>query len=191
MRKKLLSMLALFLIAVMGAKAQSGDASMLETPLTFEVKTAGTINSTYPQGQYTLNGGEKKAVPNKLTVQAGDILQYYGNGKSLDKAIRFNGSTSTAEVYVYGNVMSLIDEFGFSANTKLTHEQAFQDLFNRMKIFNHPDASKKLVLPATTLTEECYQRMFVGCASLTTAPSYLLQHWQKVVIDLCSVNALI
>ena len=170
-------MLALLLMAVMGAKAQSGDATMLATPLTIEVKTGGTLQMG-TKCQYTLNGGDKQTFTanSKITVQAGDILQFYGIGTSTQKyeenGFRYGGST--AEIYVYGNVMSLVDEFNFPTATTLTKEKAFQRVFGRMKIFNHPDASKKIVLPATTLTEGCYRAMFDGCTNLTTSPVELL-----------------
>ena len=180
MRKKLLSMLALLLMAVMGAKAQSGDASMLETPLTFEAITGGSIYIIRPQGQkYTVNGGDKQTAPTNgnnyaIAVNAGDIVQFYGSGTSIQSYEKkgFWLSDET-EVYVYGNVMSLIDEENFSTNTTLTAERCFWQLFyyisNRPnKIYNHP--TKKLLLPATTLTTQCYYEMFRECPKLTTAP---------------------
>ena len=106
MRKRLLSMLALLLMAVMGAKAQSGDATMLATPLTIEVKTGGTLQMG-TKCQYTLNGGDKQTFTanSKITVQAGE----YYNGVFK---IKQDGSLSLT-YYSPDSKYGQIEEFGY------------------------------------------------------------------------------
>ena len=71
-----------------------------------------------------------------------------------------------------GNVMSLLYGDNFKGKTTLEHEGQFTCLFSdydgekTCKIVN----AKNLSLPATTLANACYVRMFNGCTSLTTAP---------------------
>lgn len=171
MRKKLLSFFALLLLAVTGAWA---DASMLETPLTLEAKTAGTIVVQSPKSgmQYTLNGGAKTAMTGdeySITVAVGDKVQFYGNGTSITSYDGTTISGGTADCYIYGNIMSLVDENSYFSATALTDIYAFAWLFNaNTHLYSHD--TKKLVLPATTLAESCYEQMFYGCTSLTTAP---------------------
>ena len=69
-----------------------------------------------------------------------------------------------------GNVMSLLygssfvgTETTFPGTT--THQ--FDKLFSASSITN----AKKLLLPATTLTNYCYYQMFLGCTALTSAPA--------------------
>ncbi|MBR0166524.1 MAG: hypothetical protein IJQ13_06575, partial [Prevotella sp.] len=53
--------------------------------------------------------------------------------------------------------------------TELTDDHTFRELFkDNTFIRNHPE--KELLLPATTLTANCYRSMFEGCTALTKAP---------------------
>ena len=151
------------------------------TPLTLKAITAGTIVVKNPQAgmKYSLNGGAKQAVTtDAITVAVGDKVQFYGNGTSItayysndyiDNDTKITGGT--AEVKVYGNIMSLVDETGFATNTTLTAENTFAYLFNgNAQLTDISD----LQMPATTLAEACYYNMFNGCTGLTTVPEKLL-----------------
>ena len=170
MRKtRLLSILALLLVAATGAWAQVG------TPLTLEAKTAGTIQVENPQNRmkYSKNGGAKTVMTTTQTiiinVAVGDKVQFYGDGTSIPQ---YNGTHiegGDAECYIYGNIMSLVDENGFATATALSEQLTFNALFyGNENLYNHP--TNKLVLPATTLTEYCYYSMFAACRSMTSAP---------------------
>lgn len=143
----------------------------LSTPLTLEALTAGTIIVSSPQAgmQYSLNGGAKTAVPDgtPIDVAVGDKVAFYGNGTSITS---YNGTKikgGTAQLKVYGNIMSLVDETNFATNITLTATNTFYMLFQYNEKLT--DASD-LLLPATTLTGYCYYDMFQGCTSLTAAP---------------------
>ena len=101
-----------------------------------------------------------------INVSTGNKVAFYGTAeKYLDTTI----SGGTAQCYIYGNIMSLINATDFASATALTEQAAFQRLFNENTcLLSHP--SKKLVLPAITLTNNCYTNMFYGCTGLTTAP---------------------
>lgn len=72
---------------------------------------------------------------------------------------------------VGGNIMSLLYGSSFTGREttfKSTNGYVFDSLFSGMnRILT--DASK-LLLPATTLTTSCYNRMFYNCLALRTAP---------------------
>ena len=145
---------------------------MLAVPLTLEVTTAGTIIVDYPRSgmQYSLNGGARTDVPNggainNSDLNVGDKVEFYGTASSYYNTNIKGGS---AEVKVYGNIMSLVDKDNFATiyNT-LPADNTFRSLFSDNNKLT--DASG-LLLPATTLTDYCYQSMFYGCTSLTTAP---------------------
>ena len=142
----------------------------LATPLTMEALTAGTIVVSNPKSgmQYSLNGGTKTAVSGDITVAIGDKVAFYGNGTSISKYSGTEIAGGTAEVKVYGNIMSLIDEKGFANNKTIPSEtQVFPYLFlGNAKL---KDASG-LLLPATTLYRKCYEGMFRDCSSLTNVP---------------------
>ena len=68
--------------------------------------------------------------------------------------------------------MSLIDSDGYATLTELTKSYTFTGLFsgnsNYSSMENHP--YKDIMLPATTLTANCYKEMFFNCERLTRAP---------------------
>ena len=88
---------------------------------------------------------------------------------------------SDIEFNVYGNIMSLLYNDDFLNEYEIS-EFAFRNLFfdiyngywtgddlNQCFLVN----AKDLILPATTLANYCYDSMFSGCTSLTTAPELL------------------
>lgn len=76
--------------------------------------------------------------------------------------------SATGNFDASGNIMSLLYGDNFINQTDLTGKySAFYSLFyNCNKLIN----AENLILPATTLEEECYQIMFSRCTSLITAP---------------------
>ena len=162
----------------LGWKMTSGD-NMLTTPLTLEAKTDGTIHIVEPTVgmKYKKNTDDKEIISTTddidINVSAGDKVQFFGNGTSItsysDDSHDTRISNGTAECYIYGNIMSLVNESGFASATSVS-ANAFACLFNpNYLLYNHP--TKRLVLPATTLADNCYSGMFFGCMSLTVAPA--------------------
>ena len=99
------------------------------------------------------------SVGNKIMFKASSLTpsSSYGIG-------RFSGSS---QFDVEGNVMSLLYGDNFSGQTSLSgKDYAFKHLFSGSSVV---DASA-LILPATTLANECYSYMFNGCSGLTVAP---------------------
>ena len=142
----------------------------LSTPLTLEATTDGTIKVNNPKDgmKYSKNGGAKTAVTTTaISVNVGDKVAFYGNGTSITS---YSGTTiadGSASCIVYGNIMSLVNETDYASATTLTSNDAFASLFySNTKL---TDASN-LILPATTLTDFCYYRMFYNCSNLTAAP---------------------
>ena len=150
-------------------------AVSLATPLTIEAITAGTVVVNNPKDgmQYSLNGDEKTAVTYAITVAAGDKVAFYGNGTNLTvyDGTKIGGSGDGFTCKVYGNIMSLVDEEGYETATTLPSAQyVFYYLFNGNTSLT--DASE-LLLPATTLANNCYTGMFSACVNLTAGPAEL------------------
>ena len=153
--------------------------SIEETPLTFEAVEAGTIQVIY-QGDlkiskpitYTKNGVSTSiTATTDIAVAAGDVVSFSSeNSRVNDDATGWLNILADHKIYVYGNVMSLInDEGDFSKDKTISGDYALAGLFDGNKsLYNHPE--KKLLLPATTLSASCYYKMFYNCTSLTTAP---------------------
>ena len=155
----------------------------LKEPLTFKITSDGYINWRASKSsidaaiEYKLNYGDwvkiysnTGASAPKINVVAGDKIQFRGNnvthGSSSSYYNTFYGSTAGFEID--GNIMSLINSTDFSALTTLKWAYTFYGLFSGC---NGLTSAENLVLPATTLAESCYRRMFYGCSSLTTAPA--------------------
>ena len=182
----------------------------LKTPLTFEAKEAGAIVGVFvfegthtTQLQYKLNDGAwtDYRLNDEITLEnIGDKVSFRGDnhGTEGDGLDRFS---CTAPCYIYGNVMSLLYKENFATATTLPRNYIFYGLLSGnedylMPIYSHP--TKDVLLPATTLTEQCYRLMFAysclsrapelpaetlsnqcygnmfeGCTSLTSAPATL------------------
>ena len=100
----------------------------------------------------------------KIFVSNGDKIKFKGDNES------YNGNWLIEDYYlpftVEGNIMSLIDSEGFATATTLTSANTFSSFFSSSDC----TSAENLVLPATTLTDNCYQNMFANCELLTKAP---------------------
>ena len=155
-------------------------------PLTFNILSAGTINWVASSSdiaktiEYKLNDSNNwtsitsntgESAPT-ITVKAGDKIQFRGNNAQCGGNDRwtvlynsFSGSTAWFELE--GNIMSLIYGDDFKNNSTISSAYTFTGLFSECV---NLVSAENLILPATTLTDYCYQDMFQGCTSLTTAP---------------------
>ncbi len=169
-----------------GSKKATCDVSVvinLETPLTFEAAADGATvkfnkygNIVAPNVEYSLDGGitwkDDLTADGVTLAAAGDKISFRGTNEaygsiSWNDCYRFELS---AETFVYGNVMSLINKDNYPTNKTLTAKKAFMGMFDGQTSLKNKDADHQIFLPATTLTEDCYYGMFLNCTSLTTAP---------------------
>lgn len=151
------------------------------TPLTLEAKSSGTItfllkdhNDIQPI-TYRLNNGSpvtiSKGTTATIDVSAGDRVAFYGNNSFYgDGSAPYSSIISgTADSYVYGNIMSLIDGDNFATLKDINHANTFAYLFNNnTHLYNH--SWKDFILPAENVKQDCYSHMFYGCTKLTKAP---------------------
>ncbi|MCR5387168.1 MAG: leucine-rich repeat protein [Treponema sp.] len=142
-------------------------------PLTLEAIAAGEITfdnlDRITNLKYIKNNGPLTNATSSISIAAGDIISLFAQGTSNTDAFSecFKIDCSS-DCYIYGNVMSLLTA-DYQTATEITQDHAFAWLFyDNSHIKNHP--SKNIVLPATTLTDFCYDYMFYGCTSLTQAP---------------------
>ncbi len=147
-------------------------------PLTLEAIEDGTVIIDNPLAltiEYSIDSTEWVATSTspEIRLVQGQRLFLRGDNKAYTKFV--DNITKTTRIinsspcYVYGNIMSLIDSKGFGKLKKLEAEYAFARLFSENSyIRDHPE--KDLILPATSLSNNCYYYMFRGCTSLTKAP---------------------
>ena len=123
--------------------------------------SAGTLNYSLDEGNtWTeltdttpyINSGEKIIFKGNMTPVSYSGIGIYSTTKNFN---------------VSGNIMSLLYGDDFVGQIDLTgRDFAFRYLFSGCTVVN----AKDLILPATTLANNCYERMFQDCKSLTSAP---------------------
>jgi len=104
-----------------------------------------------------------------------NAVQYCINSDPYPGSNIGQGSFSSTSTYnVEGNIMSLMygDDFKGKTSFKTPISSGYEaGTFSNLFKNNHNIISvEHLELPATTLTERCYDSMFNGCTSLTSAP---------------------
>lgn len=142
--------------------------------LTFTALQDTKFTFTQNTLQYSLDDGDTWT---SLTANTASPIVTTGN-KILWKATLTPSSTSPRGIGTFsstsgnfdvsGNIMSLLFGDNFIGQTDLTgKDYAFNSLFNgNTKLIN----AENLVLPATILSQHCYEAMFNSCTKLTTAP---------------------
>lgn len=142
--------------------------------------SGGTLNYSIDEGSTWQVFGYS------LSFKAGDRIMFKGDLKPSSSSPQGIGSlhtytTGRAGYKVEGNAMSLLFGDNFIGQTDLTgYEFAFNGLFsNNYELFGIDN----LKLPATTLSNGCYQTMFSTCSGLTSIPSDLLP--ATTIVDNC------
>lgn len=152
---------------------ESGTASI---PLTIEAITDGTLSIKCGQNhqartiEYSIDdGGTWNSVTSSTSrteiasLKAGDKVQLRGDNVSYYG----NNLAYTGDFNVSGNIMSLISSTNYRELTELQGSSTFSYLFGYQSgLIN----AENLLLPATTLSENCYDGMFQYCSNLATTP---------------------
>ena len=113
----------------------------------------------------TVNNTSEEVVITTPTIPAGSGVLWKGIATGISTGSAVSKFSSTASFDASGNIMSLL--YGDAFEGKLTlSSYTFKGLFQNSRIVNAND----LLIPATTLANNCYQYMFYYCRSLTTAP---------------------
>lgn len=159
-------------------RSDSSEFNPISCPLTIEFPaegTGGTLTISYAflrnDVWYSVNGASKIYIDSdknfSISLKPGNQISFYGVGNSNNEDSYLNIACSS-DCYVYGNVMSLVQDVDFEKLSKAP-KYAFYKLFaGNTRIHNH--STKELVLPATVLGQSCYAYMFYGCTALTKAP---------------------
>lgn len=137
--------------------------------LTFNITSGGTIN-WFGNGKimyYSKNGGDWTSITSTtdgtayIDVNTGDSVRFKSDSTNSGSSFQL----TTAQFTVEGNIMSMAYGDNFTGKTTALYYM-FDSLFAQTNV----TSAENLILPATTLADRCYQKMFSGCTSLTTAP---------------------
>ena len=147
--------------------------------LTFRALEDGTFKFTGSGMSYSLDEGQTwtsiAADANTPTVSSGSTIMWkanlspagywYTEPGEMPEYIPFKFS-STGQFEAEGNIMSIASGDSFASATTVVANQ-FKHLFFECTGLTN---AENLILPATTLSNGCYEGMFKGCTSLTNAP---------------------
>ena len=128
----------------------------------FKTISASTDNGSTWTAYTSTNSGSGTTI---ATLNSGDTIIFKGENAQYNQQGIFK---STSSCITYGNVMSLVYGDNFSGQTTLTSGGTFVSLFSECSGLA---SAENLILPATTLANNCYGGMFQYCTSLTAAPT--------------------
>lgn len=116
----------------------------------------------------TTQNSSSQVVITTPTIASGGTVLWKGiaNNYGISNSYR-SVFSSTCNFEAYGNTMSLLYGDNFSEQTTLTASRTFNCLFQSCATIT---SATNLILPATTLTSNCYDHMFSYCTSLTASP---------------------
>ena len=187
-----------FKVVVNAISAEQLAAVDKATPLTILPQDDGKVTVTFNNGitlagdiHYTINDGQEQTIAKNtagafdIEVKKGDVVQLYsqnsalGGGSSsaaraltraVDEGAKYINIRPSMKTEIFGNVMSLLKgKDNLESATTIEANNAFYGLFaGAEKLVNNTE--RLLVLPATTLTEGCYDNMFSGCKGIEKAP---------------------
>ena len=201
--------------------AWNDDQPDLETPLTLKAMENGKITVTFNNGvvlandiHYTINGRTEQTIAKNtvgafdISVKEGNKVQFYstnaslgggsaaearGGTRAMDTGAKYINIKPSMKTEIYGNVMSLLKgKDNFADADKIEANSAFYGLFaGAEKLVNNTE--RLLVLPATTLTEGCYEDMFNGCKGIEKAPelpapTLVKDCYQEIFYDCAKLN---
>ena len=185
-------------VVVKNVSAQAVANVDKATPLTLVAQADGKITVTFNGGitlandiKYTINNGAEQTIAKNtsgaydITVKKGDVVQLYslnsslggsavagarGTTRAVDDGAKYINIRPSMKTEIYGNVMSLLKgKDNLESATTIEANNAFYGLFaGADKLVNNTE--RLLILPATTLTEGCYDNMFSGCKGIEKAP---------------------
>ena len=185
-------------VVVKNVSAKALEDVDKSTPLTLVAGEDGKITVTFNGGitlendiHYTINGSAEQTIAKNtegsfdITVKKGDVVQFYsintslggsavaaarGMTRAVDTSTKYINIKPSMKTEIYGNVMSLLKgKDNFANADAIEANNAFYGLFaGAEKLVNSTE--RKLVLPATTLKEGCYENMFSGCKGIEKAP---------------------
>ena len=146
-------------------------------PLTFEILEDGEIGWKASSNSHCVTIEYKKNDENWVTitssvddyptisVHANDTVSFRGSyGTANNKG--YNSFTCSGRFNIYGNISSITNTMNNADSLSYRYSSLFHGAENLV-------SAEHLLLPCRFLSSRCYEEMFRGCTSLTTAPKVL------------------
>ena len=111
------------------------------------------------------------------TTEGVTLASLNKGGKAMVKCVTTHIGTasgnvfsSNKDVFVYGDVMSLVKGDNFLTNHEFTQQNALSYVFQNMTTLRTDPKKGYIILPATDTKNYGYWYMFAGCTGMTVAP---------------------
>ena len=140
-------------------------------PLFVEAIEPLTVSFSVNPIEYSLDNNIWQTLPvgsSTPIIGAGQKVYFRASGLTATTAVGIGTFSATGRHNIGGNIMSMAYGADFKDQTEITQYNQFRKLFEACSTI--VDVSK-LILPATSLANYCYQNMFYGCTSLVNAPT--------------------
>ena len=135
--------------------------------VSFKYDTATSSNKL----QYSLdNGSTWSNLSNggsTPSVNTGDKVLFKASRLSVNTERGIGRITPSSSATVEGNIMSLEYGDNFIEQTVIQNNYQFRKLFSGVTTIT---SAENMVIPATTVRQQCYSQMFQGCTSLIKTP---------------------
>lgn len=132
---------------------------------TIELVNSGGNN---PDLQYSLDGRTWNSYSSVISIKRGEGVLLKGNNpEGFNSNSKYSNIVIDGDASISGNVMGLLDD-GTGTMTTIPNDYCFYELF--ASSWGITSISKNF-LPATTVTQSCYESMFSDCRNLRNAPN--------------------
>lgn len=167
---------------------QLGGSDYSNQYLTFVARGSGTAvvqkYTSSSTAQYSKDNGSSwislTSTSTTISVSNGDKVMFKGllEQSSSREHSPFVRITGTTQYEIEGNIMSLIYGDNFRGQTSFPNDMVYsicEFTYASSDMYNpYLTSIDNLVLPATTLYDDCYISMFYHCTSITSVPSGFL-----------------
>ena len=154
------------------------DVTVLQYGSNYLCVTAGNADSTLelrneggnnPNLQYSVDLKNWRNYSGTIIIPANSMYFLKGNNPTgwSQSDQTYSHFNTIGNISISGSIMSLLDN-GTGTISSIPNDYCFYGLFHHS--IGIRSVSENF-LPATTLTKNCYNNMFIGCLSLTTAPA--------------------
>jgi len=141
-----------------------------QQPLTFVFRATGRVKFSAAT-EYSIDGGSTwvslAANTNSPQVRKWGKIMFRASGLPVTIASGIGTFSFNADVDVEGNIMSMQAGANFAGVTTIGANYQFRGLFYNN---SHIIEAGNLILPATTLKEDCYRTMMELCTNLRSTP---------------------
>lgn len=135
--------------------------------VSFAYSTASSNNKL----NYSLDGGstwsELGNNQSTTSINSGDKIMFRASSLTVDTERGIGKITPSASATVEGNIMSLEYGDNFIGQTVVQNNYQFRKLFSGVTTIT---SAENMILPATTVKQQCYSQMFQGCTNLVKTP---------------------